>query len=177
MAYAVVRTDNLTGTFDGSKLRSVIYHVDTTPTAIENGNVVLLDSRMTGATQRDVWKAVAPAGTFEAGKIALVASPEIMYEAGKVRLDEFRNEAGDIARAYVLEAGDQFSVTAEAFAEAAPEIGGAVGLGNTTKLAAAESGFAVCTGIEVVGTKTFYVITVVGATISAGENAGEGENA
>lgn len=159
MAYAVVRTDNLTGTFDGSKLRSVIYHASDKPEAIENGNLVLLDSRMTETTKRDVWKAVVPAGTFVEGKIALIASPEVMYDARKKNLEDFRNEAGEIARAYILEKGDQFAVTKEAL-EGVPTVGAEIGVGNGTKLALG-AGLGVCTAIEVVGSKTFYVITVM----------------
>lgn len=165
MAYAVVRTDNLTGTFDGSKLRSVIYY-DTDEAAIENGNLVLLDSRMTAAAQRDVWKAVKPEGKFEAGKIALIASPEVMYDERKKNLNEFRNEAGDIARAYILEDGDEFSVTAEDLSST-PAIGDKIGVGSDTKLAVGTAGLGVCTGIETVDSKTFYVISV--ATAAANE--------
>lgn len=159
MAYAVVRTDNLTGTFDGSKLRSVLFHEADAAAAIENGNIVLLDSRMEATTQRDVWKAVAPAGEFVEGKIALIASPEVMHDERKKNLDEFRNEAGVNARAYVLEKGNEFAVTEEAL-EGVPAIGAEIGVGTGTKLALA-AGLGVCTGIEVVGTKTFYVITVM----------------
>lgn len=161
MAYAVVRTDNLTGTFDGSKLRSVIFH-DSDPAAIENGNIVLLDSRMTAGTQRDVWKAVKPESAFVAGKIALIASPEVMYDERKKNLEDFRNEAGEIARAYILEDGDEFSVTAEAL-NGVPTVGAKIGVGADTKLQSGAEGLGVCTGIEVVGSKTFYVISVATA--------------
>jgi len=124
MAKAVVRTDNLAGIVDGSKLVSVRYYVSTTETAIENGTIVLLDSLIEGTrgAGSHVWKAVAPASdsTIDGSnhKLVLVASPEYLYESNYAGLDEYQNEAGKDCLGYVLQHGDTFAVTVDAFASA-----------------------------------------------------------
>lgn len=124
MAKAVVRTDNLAGIVDGSKLVSLRYYVSTTETAIENGTVLKLDSLIenTRGAGSHVWKAVAPeaSDTIDGTnhKLVLVASPEILYNSNFAGLDEYENEAGKDCLGYVLQAGDTFAVTADGFAGA-----------------------------------------------------------
>jgi len=110
MAYGVVRTDNVKATNDGA-IKSGRFYVSTTPTLIENGNIVKLDSLISG--QRDLWKVVAPAAVT-AKNCYLVATPEIIFnEALKSNgaLDAFRNAAGANITLLALEVGDNFSIS------------------------------------------------------------------
>ena len=113
MAYAIVNTDRL-----GDEIVSVQYYVGTAKTAVQNGSIVVLGALETGS--REVHKATAvadvdgTASTVANGALYLIASPEYMYEAGKL-LNEFINPTTEPARAYKLEYGKYFSVTKEAF--------------------------------------------------------------
>lgn len=171
MAYAVVRTDKMFGTDNRAGMASVKYMGSgSTATAIENGNVVKLDGLLAidataGTYEREIYKAVTPAASDELGVIALVASPEVMYDATKKDLAEFRNEAGEIARVYRLHHGDIFSVTADALAGTA-EVGSVIELQAGTKLKAVSSATAStttvgkCIEVAPAGRYTFYVIEV-----------------
>ena len=164
--YGVVRTDRLLGITNHAGIVSVKYYVDTTATAIENGNVVKVGALMTG--EREVYKATAPAANTPITEIALIADPEVIYDERKKALYEFINEAGDIVRGYRLHTGDIFSVTAEALATSlsAIEIGNVVELQAGTKLKVTSSLTANSTqvgtiiDINVVGPYTYYAIQV-----------------
>lgn len=168
MSYAIVRTDNLDGTRLPSALVSVKYYVTTTPTAIENGNVVKLDGLMAG--EREVYKGVIPAANTALKDVVLVASPELMFDERKKNFDEFRNEAGEISRGYRFITGNTFSITAEAFTAAETvAVGDIVELAASTKFKIVAKATGLTSGstlvgtviaIETVGTKKFYVIKV-----------------
>ena len=176
MAYAIVRTDKMFGTDDRNGMVSARYVVDTTETAIENGNVVLLDGLFrygagTSASpytyEREIYKATTPAANSALKNIVLVATPEVVKDGGKQGLENFRNEAGDAIRGYHLVTNDIFSVTKEALDGASsPAIGNLVELKAGTKLNVVSSATANSTqvgkiiAINVVGGKTFYVIQV-----------------
>lgn len=161
MANAVVRLDNMAGTTVGTLLRSVKFYADGAEKEIQNGAVVKLEALI----DREVYKAVAPAANTPINEVVLVASPEVMYDERKRNLEDFINEAGDVARGYMFHTGDVFSVTAEALT-AAPAIGWAVELAEGTKMAAVETATEGATqigkviAVEVVSGKTFYVICV-----------------
>ena len=169
MAYAIVRTDRLMGTGVRSYVRSVKYMGDgSAATAIENGNIVKLDGLMakgTNEVEREIYKAVTPAAGDTLETIALIASPEIMYDERKKDLAEFRNEAGDVARAYKLHSGDIFSVTAEAL-DGTAAVGDIVELQASTKLKVVSSNTAGSTVIGKIiekakgGMYEFYAIEV-----------------
>ena len=169
--YAVVRTDKLMGTDVRSMLETVKYMgAGSTATAIENGNVVKVDGTLLadsdGVTIREIKKGVTPAATSKLDEIVLIATPEVMYDERKKGLDEFRNEAGKLARGYHLHSGDIFSVTAEALANASPAVSQIIELAAGTKLnnvTTATSGSTVIgkiIAIDVVGRYTYYVIQV-----------------
>lgn len=135
MAYAIVRTDLLTGTSDPAFLVSVKYSPSATDTAIENGHVVLVGDL--GTDEREVYIGATPTATSPLSSIALIATPEVMVDERKKNLNEFRNEAGEIARGYYLAAKNVFSVTAEAvtpISGTAPAKGQIVELQADTKL-------------------------------------------
>ncbi|MFA5625815.1 MAG: hypothetical protein WC966_12335 [Bradymonadales bacterium] len=133
MAYAKVRTDNMVGTILGNALVSFKYQPGTVDTAIENGNVVKIGGYITG--QREVRVATTPAVDSDLATIALVASEEVVKSKQYDTVGAFRNEAGDIARGYFLRPGDQFSITAGAFAaDSVMTAGSTVELAAGTKL-------------------------------------------
>lgn len=169
MAYAVVRTDKLTGTDDRARLVSVRYQpVDSTSnenvaTEIENGNFVLLAGLEDGA--REIYVGVEPTASSALTEVVLIASPEVMYDERKKNLDEFINVAGKAARGYRLHSNDIFSVTADAL-DGTPAKGKIVELQGDTKakvVASATSGSTVIgtiIDVNVVGRYTYYAIEV-----------------
>lgn len=165
MGYGVVRTDNMTATDVRKELVSVRYQPDGVNAAVENGNVVRLDGLETGS--REVYKGVVPTAADDIRDVVLVASPEVNYDERKRNLDEFRNEAGSIARGYHLVTNDIFSVTKDALdGSASPAVGDVVELKAGTKLnvvsGLTEGSTQVGSIIDVniVGRYTYYVIKV-----------------
>jgi hypothetical protein len=133
--YAIFRSDRMEGTVNPNALISGKYYVATTPTAIENGNVVQVGALISG--ERELFSLTAPAANTSISKIAIVATPEVMADERKKNLNEFRNEAGAVVRAYMLRSGDIFSVTAEAITPiigTEPAAGQLVELQASTKL-------------------------------------------
>lgn len=146
--YSVVRTDNMTGTYNGAYLDSIRYYeVETVggksvdvEKEIENGNVVAVGDLLDG--ERELHRAVAPTATTPLEQIGLVASPEVLYDERKRGLNEFINRAGANVRIYYLHRNDEFGVTIEGLNVAAgytPKKGDAVELMNGTKLNVAAS--------------------------------------
>ena len=163
--YGVVRLDNMSGTTDGTLLRSVRFYDNDKEAAIENGRVVLIGDLLDG--QREVRKATAPTATSPLTQIGLVAAPELMYDERKRNLTEFINEAGENVRVYIPHVRDIFSVTAEALdAAAAIAKGNLVELQTGTKLKVVATATDKSTqvgkivDIETVGSLTYYVIEV-----------------
>lgn len=158
--HAVVRTDNLTGTDVRSQLASLRYMgaAGDTATAIDNGHVVKLDKLEDG--EREIFVAKDLEGSEALGDVILVASEETMYDNLKKNLDEFENEAGDIARGYHLNSGDMFSVTDEALS-GSPSVGATVGVTAGTQLAVG-SGTAIgkIIAIEATSRYTYNVIKI-----------------
>lgn len=110
MSYGVFRSDAIKATKAGN-IKSGRYYVGTTPTAIDNGCIVKLDSLISG--ERDLWKVVAP-GAITAGNLYIVATPEIIYDEtlkSSGALDKFQNAAGANITLIPLEVGDTFSIS------------------------------------------------------------------
>ena len=139
MAYACVRTDNMSGTVNGKDLVSVKYFEGENEAAIENGCVVLVGEYLEG--QREVRKAMAPAANSKLSDVALIANEEVDKTKGHNNLNEYVNEAGMTIRGYrLVEPKQMFGVTKEAFAPSATPVKGAVvELMNGNKFNAAES--------------------------------------
>lgn len=166
--YCVIRTDQMFGTDDRNGQLSVKYMGSgSTATAIENGNVVKVDGLLAKGTgkERQIFKGVTPAATDALADVVLIASPEVMYDERKKDLAEFRNEAGDICRAYRFHSGDIFSMTADGF-QGTPETGNVVELQAGIKLKTAGSATSGSTQVgtiidsEVVGPYTYFVVLV-----------------
>lgn len=164
--HGVVRTDRMFGTDVAANLVSVMYMgAGTTATAIDNGNVVKLSGLMDG--EREIFKGVTPAANTAKDLVALIATPEVMYDERKKNLNEFENEAGAVCRAYLLHTNDIFSVTKEALdATGTIAKGWKVEMMAGTKLKAVASVTSSSTAIgeiiaiEKTGNQTYYVIQV-----------------
>lgn len=160
MAKPIIRIDNCAFTKNESLLKSVKYYVSTTPTAIPNANVVAIGALIDG--EREVHKAEACVATTT--YYGIVCTPEVMYDEKK-QLDEFENAAGAISRVGILQKGDIFSATVEAF-DTTPTVGKIVELAAATTLKVVTTLTASSTqvgkviAIDTVGTKTFYVVEV-----------------
>ena len=167
MSYGVVRTDLMFGTDVGTGLVSVKYlgANGSTPTAIENGNVLKLGALITG--EREVYVGGAVVANDAIKDVVLVAAPEVAYDERVRNLDEYINEAGKIVRGYRFHKGDVFSVTKDALAgKASPAVDDVVEFAAGTKLnvaASATSGSTVLgkiIAVETAGRYTYYVIRV-----------------
>lgn len=117
MANGVVRTDSVRATKAGG-IKSGRYYsgATATATAIDNGNIVKLDSLIIG--ERDLWKVVAP-GAVTTPNCYLVATPEIVYDESlksSGALDKFQNAAGANITLIPIEVGDTFSLSDDAIA-------------------------------------------------------------
>lgn len=167
MAYAVVRTDNLSGIVDGSKLITGIFYSGTNETAVDNGAIVTIGDMVDPI--RDTYKVTANAtgglnvaGT--PGKLALVATPELNYGEGSLDIAQFTNKAAALLRCYVLESGDVFSVTKEAFSTEPGSTDVYATLTNgSEKMTASATGtgaFGKIIKTDVIAGKKFYVIRV-----------------
>ena len=135
--HAVVRLDRLEGTGDSNALISIEYlgANGSTPTDIDNGNVLKTGALMSG--EREVFVGAAVAANDKLDSIVFVASPEVMYDERLRGLEDFYNVKGHAARAYRLRSGDIFSVTKDALdGVATPAVGNVVELKAGTKLKA-----------------------------------------
>lgn len=166
--HGVIRTDLMSGTDVAADLLSVKYMgAGATETAIDNGNVVLVGDLMAG--EREVRVATTPAADSAMADVAIIATPEVLYDEHKKNLDDFVNEAGTICRAYIPRSRNIFSVTAAALNIAdgvTPAVGHVVELMAGTKLnvvASATSGstvFGKIIAIEQGIRYTYYVIQI-----------------
>lgn len=136
--HGICITEKLSGTFNGADLVSIRYMVGSTPTAIDNGSVVEVGA--CEVNSREVRKATAPKKDSAKAAIALIASPEVIYDEHLQNdLGNFENEANAVSRGYLLEKPHQiFAVTGEVLdGSTARIVGAVVELQNSTKLLAA----------------------------------------
>ena len=169
MAYAVVRTDLMSGTDVRSDLRSGrFYDANDKLAEIENGVIVKVgDLEVVDATkgivEREIFKvtAAAAADVANVANLALVATPELMYLDEEDTLDKFINKEGMPVRLYRLRGRDIFSVTAEGFDGNAPAKGDKVTIGNGGKLKVGTTNvLGSCIHIETKNGKVYYAIRV-----------------
>lgn len=163
MAYTVFRSDLLSGTDVGADLVSVkVFDSDGNAIAVENGTIVKLEGYING--EREVRKAVLAAAGDDMDECAIVGTPEVMYDERKKNLDEFINEAGSVARAYIPRSRNLYSVTKEGFVGGSvPTTVGStstVGIGANGKLDKSATGWGTVEAIEVAGRYTYYVIKI-----------------
>lgn len=162
MAYAVIRTDMMSGTKQPADLVSLRFYDSSNPKEVENGVIVKLEGYEDG--QREVMKAKAASASDDLNDCAVVAGVEVMYDERKKNLDEYINEAGKAVRGYILRSRNMFSVTKEAFVggTAPDSVGKEVGIGANGKIDAGGSakGLGKCVAIENAGRYTYYTICI-----------------
>lgn len=168
--HGIVRTDLMYGTDVREGLVSVKYMGDdgSTPTAIDNGNVLSATALQTG--EREIYVGAAVAANTAIKDVVLIASPEVMYDERLRNLEDFYNEAGKACRGYRLHSGDIFSVTKDALAGAStPAVGDVVELAAGTKLSVVAAATGATSGstvvgkilaIDIVGRYTYYAVKV-----------------
>ena len=107
----IVRLDNMTGTTVPTQLVSVIvYDKNKKEVEVDNGTLVYVSKERLD-DNREVRKAYTEAPTDVTDTdVALLASPENVYDEREDDLEAFTNEAGSVARAYILNKGDIFAV-------------------------------------------------------------------
>ena len=158
MAYAVIRTDLMSGVDVAADLVSLRVYNGENKIAVENGVIVELEGYEEG--EREVMKAKLATASSPIEKCAIVASVETMYDEHKHGLDKFINEAGAVCRGYIPRMRNMFSLTAEGFVAAPTAVGQTVGIGANGKLDTSKSGFGTIVAIETAGRYTFYVIRI-----------------
>lgn len=163
MAYTVFRSDLLSGTDVAADLVSVkVFDSADNEIAVENGTIVKLMGYLEG--EREVIKAVLAAAGDDMADCAIIGTPEVFYDERKKNLDEFINEAGTIARAYIPRSRNLYSVTKDGFVGAtAPTTTGeksTVGIGADGKLDTSATGWGTVEAIEVAGRYTYYLIRI-----------------
>lgn len=156
--HAMFRADNMAGTTQGKYLVSLRVTAD-----IDNANVVAVGAYEEGAREVKVY--AAPETNTAIGKIAILGSEEVDKSVKGNTVGGFTNKKGTIARGYILEHGDVFSATAEAF-DKAPTVGATIEVkAGDTKMAVVESAsgatvIGTCEAVEMNGNVTWYVVRV-----------------
>ena len=161
--HTVVRTDLMAGTDVNAALCSIRFYSSSNPADVDNGVIVELKELDKG--EREIMKAEAATAESKLVNCAIVATPEVMYDERLQNLDNFYNEAGKPARAYLLKEGDIFSVTETGFDGAAPSVGGNVGIGAGGKMNSTGSEIGKCIAIEKTGRYTYYTVRVTGSLV------------
>ncbi|UUV46693.1 capsid stabilizing protein [Bacillus phage vB_BanS-Thrax4] len=118
----VTRKDILLSGYNGN-LESVIVH-NGAGVAVEtqNGVFVTLGELMQVRNPREVHKATLTKAGDHKEEIYFIHNSEVMYDEKKYKLEDFRIEAGKVARAYALATGDIITLTADFFGTA-PVVG------------------------------------------------------
>lgn len=113
MSHAICITEKMNGTYNAVDLVNAIYAPSATATAIDNGNVILLDSAFPvsamcgGAALRRPPTAQRPTSCW-------FARPTQYDERLVNDAENFYNAAGDVVRGYRLAgSGQYFAVTAD----------------------------------------------------------------
>ena len=172
MAFAVIRTDLMSGTKQPADLVSLrFYDAEGNQAEVENGVIVELQGYEDG--EREVMKAVAANAGADLNECAIVAGVEVMYDERKKNLDEYINEAGKAVRGYIPRSRNIFSVTKDGFVGGTVPVKGAeVGIGTGGKIDAAGKGLGVCVDIEIAGRYTYYAIKIAKTEVAAAVAAG-----
>ena len=162
--HAVIRTDLMAGTEDYGQLKSVKFYKSESPAAIDNGNLVVLDSLAKG--EREIYKAVAPTSTSKPTQLYITAGVVLFYDQSVAQYeDEWENAADTAIRAYKLCDGDVFSVTVDAFTSE-PTVGNFVEFSDdNTKMtgnsSATAKSFGKVIAKEIAGRYTYWVVAVM----------------
>ena len=163
MGKAIFRADNCSFTKNPALLKSGRYMGSgSTPSTIENANFVEIGELING--EREIRKVTTPKA--DTAYFGIVCTPEVEYnEVGYHGLDTFENKDDDVIRIGILEKGDIYSATTEAF-DGTPSVGKFIELQAGTKGKVVTSATAGSTkvgkviAVEQCGKFTYYVIEV-----------------
>ncbi|UGO51081.1 hypothetical protein PQE70_gp228 [Bacillus phage vB_BanS_Nate] len=112
---AIVRKDKLLAGSNGN-LESVIVHDKADKTLqITNGVFVTVGALMQIPNDREVKKAKLSDTGSHTEEVLLIHNAEVMYDERLYKLEDYRIEAGKVARAYRLYTGDIFTLTVDLF--------------------------------------------------------------
>ena len=156
--YGMFRSDNMAGTTQGKYLASVRVGQD-----LQNGSVVALGAYE--ANEREVRTCTAPTADTKIGALAILGSEEVDASVKFNTVAGFINVKDSVARAYIIEHGDMFSITAECF-ETAPAVGHTIEAlagsykMNATEVATGATVIGECIAVEKDGPTTWYVVRV-----------------
>lgn len=156
--HAMFRSDSLAGTTHGKYLVSVRMTED-----LDNGCIVVPGDLEAGAREARAY--AAPEADTAVGKIAILGSEEVVKDAKFDTVGQFTNLRGSLARGYILEHGDMFSVTKEAL-DGTPALNATIEVqAGAHKMSAVESATGAtaigkCIAVEPDGATTWYVIRV-----------------
>lgn len=160
--HAIVRLDSCSAQYNGALIKSAKFYNGETVAAIDNAQLITLDSLLSG--EREIYKAVAPVAATD--KVYLTCGVELMYDESEYHgLGDYQNEAGKPFRAISLQSGNVFSATVEAF-DSTPVVGNYVTVAaGSTKLTikaevTTETVLGKIVAIDVVGPDTYYVVSV-----------------
>lgn len=124
---SIVWRDKVLSSYNGN-IESVL--VTDAGETYTNGLFVVLGELAEG--EREVKKATL--ATDPAKEALLIASPEVIYEAGK-QIDDFVNEKEGVARAFRLADGDVITLTDDLIEGDEPAVGDVYAVGTGGKLA------------------------------------------
>lgn len=153
---AIIRLDNVQATHDGSLLKSVKLTEE-----LQNGSVVEIGGLSNG--EREIHTTVKPSASTK--NFGILCTPELMYDEKK-QMDEFVNDTLRPARAFTPVKWDIFSATVEAFNDT-PKVGQAVEIADSNLMNVVDTATEGSTQIgkiieiDIVGSKTFYVVEVM----------------
>lgn len=152
--HAIFRSDSMSGTVHGKHLVTVRVTED-----LDNGLIIVPGALEAG--EREVRAYEAPTADATIGKIAILGSEEVDTDVKFDTVGGFYNKKGTLARAYILEHEDMFSVSAEGW-KAVPAVGDAVKVaaGEMKLGTAGDITIGECIAIEQDGTTTWYVVRV-----------------
>ena len=154
MAYTIYCADNCAFTKVPSLIMSGKASV-----ALPNGALVVVGGLVSG--QREVFTLTVPVAATD--KVAIVTTPELIYdETPRKGLADFVNAANSISRVCVINKGDIWRVTVEAFVAAPTStnkyIAATAGATTYTASSSATNAIAEFIGSEVRGGVTFYAL-------------------
>lgn len=162
MAYTVFRCDNMPGTDQRAYIASVLVQDSSgNPIEVENGTIVEIGDLIDG--KHDLYAATLATKTSTVANCAVIGTPEVIHDDHlKKNLDDFINEAGKPATAYLLGHGGVFSVTKEGFVNGTvPTKAGktvAVGIGTNGKIDSAGTGLGTILAIDQTNRYTYYAV-------------------
>lgn len=121
--HTIARTDKMHGTYNAADLVNILIAED-----MDNGCIVKIGDLADG--EREAYDGDKPAVSDKLTELAIVISPEVMYDERLKDLADFYNKAGDVGRGYRFHNGDEFALTADGFT-------GSPAVGNIVEVAAA----------------------------------------